>query len=81
LVRPRDGVVETMLLVDIDGDGDRDLVVMRSVGSGAYLSADAFRIAQGRVVPRASVSGLPRDADVVTALRASRTVNRHERGY
>jgi hypothetical protein len=72
LVRPRDGVVEAIRFVDLDRDGAIDVVVtLRTVGTGGYLAADAFRLRDG--VPRlaASVEGLPRDEDPLPALAAS----------
>jgi hypothetical protein len=63
--------VEQVLLADLDNDGSSSLVVvMRSAGSGGYLSADAFAIGRNTVTHRASVSGLPANADPVMALYA-----------
>jgi ecotin len=71
VVRGRDGTVERVLLADLDNDGLSSLVVvMRSAGSGGYLSADAFTIGRNTVAHRASVSGLPANADPVMALHA-----------
>jgi len=47
------------------------IVAIRSAGSGGYLSADAFTIGKRTVVLRASVSGLPANADPVAALKSS----------
>lgn len=69
-VRPRDGAVESLLAADVDGDGRADaVVVVRSAGSGGYLSADAFAIAGGRLEIIRSVEGLDGGADPVSALR------------
>lgn len=70
LVRERDGTVEKVLLADI-GAGPSLVVTMRSAGSGGYLSADAYTIGKGTIALRASVAGLPADADPVAALKAS----------
>jgi hypothetical protein len=70
-IRPRDGTVEAIRFADLDRDGTPEIVVMlRSAGSGGYLSADAYRLRGG--VPRyaASVEGLPRDDDPIRALSA-----------
>ena len=71
LVSERDGVVEKLVLADIDGDADPEIVVVvRSVGTGSYLAAYAFGVAQQQtLVPVASVTGLPATADPVAALK------------
>ena len=70
LVSERDGVVEKLLLADINGDADSEIVVVvRSVGTGSYLSAYAFDVVdQKTLVPVARVTGLPATADPVAAL-------------
>jgi hypothetical protein len=73
LVRARDGVIEKVILADVDGDQQQEIVVVvRSVGTGNYLSAQAFAVAKDRLVFRAVVEGLAADADPVAALRKSR---------
>ena len=70
LVRSRDGTVERLLLADIDGDRVAEIVVIvRSAGSGGYLSAEAFTFDAERLVLRASVEGLPPAVDVIAALQ------------
>jgi len=72
LVRARDGVVEKVVLADVDGDREQEvIVVVRSVGTGNYLSAHAFAVAEGTLIFRAAVEGLAADADPVAALRKS----------
>ncbi|HWH77485.1 MAG TPA: ecotin family protein [Candidatus Binatus sp.] len=72
LVRARDGTVEKVFLADLGNDGTPSLVVtVRSVGSGGYLSADAFTIGKSAVILRASVSGLAPNADPVVALKSA----------
>jgi hypothetical protein len=69
-LRERDGVVEKVLLADVDSDGRVEvIVIVRNVGSGSYLSGDAFAFDQKRLTLRASVKNLPKDADVVSALK------------
>lgn len=42
-ILPRDGSVERVINTDLNGDGVGEVVViMRSAGSGGYLSADVF---------------------------------------
>ena len=70
-VRSRDGTLADVLFADLDGDGSPEIVVViRSAGTGGYLSADAFRL-RGRILSFVeSVSGLAKDADPIEALRA-----------
>jgi hypothetical protein len=69
LVRSRDGIIETASTVDINLDGDKELVVViRSAGSGGYLSADAFDISRSGLRLMASVSELPASANPVSKL-------------
>ena len=69
LVQPRDGTVEAIKSFDLNRDGDQELlVIIRSAGTGSYLSADAFDINPNGVTLIASVSGLAKDADPVSAL-------------
>lgn len=70
LIRSRDGVVEKVILADVDGDQQQEIVVIvRSVGTGSYLSAHALATAGGELIFRAAVEGLAADADPVAALR------------
>jgi hypothetical protein len=70
LVRPRNGTVEAVKFDDVDGDDKPDIVVIiRSVGSGGYLSADAFRYRERSLELIASVSDLDKKADPVSSLR------------
>ncbi len=74
LVQARDGSVEDVLLDDIDGVGQAEIVVtVRSAGSGAYLSAHAFTVSlEGQLALVGNVEYLPPDADPVAALRRAR---------
>jgi Periplasmic lysozyme inhibitor of I-type lysozyme len=71
MVRPRDGTVEEVRFADLDGDGVPEIVVvMRSAGTGGYLSADGFRL-HGKVLALiTSVAGLASNADPIQALKA-----------
>lgn len=71
LVSERDGVVEKLVLADIGGDAKTEIiVVVRSVGTGSYLSVYAFGVDQKMtLVPVASVTGLSATADPVAVLR------------
>jgi len=73
LVRPRDGVVEKVVLADLDGDRRQEVVVIvRSAGTGGYLSAQAFAAEGGKLIFRGAVEGLGANADPVAALRESK---------
>ena len=71
LVSARDGVVEKVMLVDINGDQLAEIiVVVRSVGTGSYLSAHAFSVNMDQtLVLLSSIAGLQSTADPVAALR------------
>ena len=70
IIRPRNGMLESVKFADLDGDGHAEIIVaVRSVGSGGYLSADAFRFEGTSLQLLASVSGLDKHADPVDALR------------
>ena len=67
----RDGIVEKLVLADITGDAEAEIiVVVRSVGTGNYLSAYAFGVDQQKtLVPLANLTGLSATADPVMELR------------
>ncbi len=66
---PRDGTIEDVRLADIDGDKrDEIIVIVRSAGTGGYLSAQALSFANDRIEARTKVTDLPPDADPVAAL-------------
>jgi len=73
LVRARNGVIEKVILADVDGDQQQEIVVIaRSVGTGNYLSAQAIAVAKDKLIFRAVVEDLAADADPVAALRKSK---------
>ena len=70
-VQSRDGFVERAEIADLNGDGRAEVVVIvRSAGSGGYLSAHAFSV-EPRLAEAGSLEGLPADADPVELLTAS----------
>jgi hypothetical protein len=72
-VRAREGTLEALKFADLNRDGKNEIiVVMRSAGSGGYLSADAYRLQKGALVLAASKSGLPANADPVAELSGGR---------
>ena len=72
-VRARDGTLEALKFADLNRDGKNEIiVVVRSAGSGGYLSADAYRLQKGALVLAASKSGLPANTDPVAELSGGR---------
>jgi hypothetical protein len=70
-VRPRNGAVENVLFSDVNGDGSPEIVVViRSAGTGGYLSADALHLHGTTLSLVESVAGLAKDADPIRALEA-----------
>jgi len=69
MVLGRDGTIERVTLADIDADQKPEIIiVMRSAGSGGYLSAQAIEFDQQNLKPKVSVEGLASDADPIAAL-------------
>jgi hypothetical protein len=73
LIHARDGVVEKVVLSDIDGEGQPEIIVIvRSAGTGGYLSAHAFAVGKKQqLILCSTVEGLQSDADPVAALKKS----------
>lgn len=70
IIRPRRGTIEAVRFEAVDGDDRLEIVVItRSVGSGGYLSADAFRYKSGSLEWILSISDLDKGADPIQALR------------
>jgi len=78
VVCPRDGTVERVVLDDVNGDGEPEvIVVVRSVGTGGYVSAQAFMVDNDdRIAFFAAVRGLPPAANPVSALRQAKRTKR-----
>lgn len=73
LIRSRDGAIEKVVLDDINGDEQPEIIVIvRSVGTGSYLSAHAFSLGKDQqLIAGSMVEGLQPEADPVAALRKS----------
>ncbi|MGB5790373.1 MAG: PliI family lysozyme inhibitor of I-type lysozyme [Pseudoalteromonas nigrifaciens] len=71
LINARDGFVEKATLSDIDSDKKPEvIVVIRSVGTGRYLSAYAFEIINDQRMNLISqVEGLQAEANPISALK------------
>lgn len=73
LMRARNGTLEKVFLESLKpGEAPSLIVTMRSVGTGSYVSADAFQVVGNKVLLRASVADIAPDADPVAALRAAK---------
>jgi len=73
LIRAREGTIDKVVLADIDDNHKPDIIVIvRSVGTGSYISAHAFAFDNTKLILLAAVEGLPPDADPVEALRTSK---------
>ncbi len=69
-IHARDGTIEKVLLADIAGDKQPEIVVtVRSVGTGGYISAHAFSINKQLLSFEGTVENLPSDTDPIVALR------------
>lgn len=74
LIRARDGVVEKVIMGNINRDPEQEVIVtVRSAGTGSYLSAHAFSAAKGKLSFITMVEGLAADADPIAALRKAQT--------
>ena len=72
LIHRRDGVLEKILLADVDGDSSSEiLVVARSVGTCGYLPVYGFKVKDAQLAVYSSGDGLPAGADPVESLKMS----------
>lgn len=70
VIHKRNGTVEDVKLADVDSNSTIELVVViRSVGTGGYLSADAFNLVGQEPVLVASVQDLDKNANAIEALQ------------
>jgi len=69
-IYPRDGTIERVINTDLNGDGTGEVVViMRSAGSGGYLSADVFSWQNKTLKRIQSISDLGPKDDPVAELK------------
>lgn len=67
--RRPDGFIEKVQTKDIDGDGRAEVIVIfRCVGTGCFVSAEAFGVAGRKLTKVASLEGLRPKADTVKLL-------------
>lgn len=70
LVRPRNGTLEAIKFADLNHDGTAEIIVItRYTGSGAFVTADAFRAQRDSVKLLASIAELDAKNDAVEALK------------
>lgn len=79
LICARDGTLEQVILADVQGDTQPEILVLtRSAGSGSYQAAYAFAIVLTDDRPQlklvGQLEGMPATEDAVQALRQSLTV-------
>lgn len=72
IILTREGVVEKAAAYDVDKDGDDEIVVIvRSVGTGSYISARAFKYNGKTLSVLISLDGLDKDIDPVQSLESA----------
>ena len=72
IIRPRDGVLENVVVADVVGDARPEIIVIsRSVGTGSYQSAYVFEFTENTLRFRTQLDGLAADKDPIEALRTS----------
>ena len=70
IIRPRDGSIIKVVLVDLYGDRKLELVVVTEcVGTGSFHSADAFFVDQHKLKFLTSVGGLEKHVNPIAELR------------
>lgn len=73
IIRKRDGTIEKIEHADIDGDGKPELIVLvRSAGTGQYISADAFGFDNTCIWLHAAVANVAYNTDAIAALKKAK---------
>jgi hypothetical protein len=81
IIRPRNGTIESVNFASVTGAEVPEIVVItRSVGSGGYLSADAFRYRDRALEWLVTVSDLDKAADPIPALRDKVKMSAEKKG-
>jgi rRNA maturation protein Rpf1 len=72
IILRREGVVERVILYDLDKDGsDEIVVIVRNVGTGSYLSVKAIKYEANSLRVLNSLGGLNKDADPIKSLESA----------
>ena len=68
-IRLRDGSIEKVVIQDINGDGAEEIIIIiRSAGTGGYISADAFQYKSKQLKLISNVTELKKDANPIHEL-------------
>ncbi|WP_076591844.1 PliI family lysozyme inhibitor of I-type lysozyme [Herminiimonas arsenitoxidans] len=69
-IRPRNGTIESLTFADLDHDGTQEIIVTtRYIGSGNYVTVDAFRLRKKNLQFITSIAGMDAKLDAVQALK------------
>lgn len=69
-IRQRNGTVESLKFADVDHDGTAEIIVTtRYVGSGNYVTVDAFRLRKKNLQLVTSIAGMDASKDAIQALK------------
>ena len=70
IIRVREGTIQSIEKVDVNSDGEEDLVVLiRSAGSGGYLQIEAFQCSDKKIEVLASELGLDPETQYLQKLK------------
>ncbi|MES2027187.1 MAG: PliI family lysozyme inhibitor of I-type lysozyme [Pseudomonadota bacterium] len=69
-IRPRNGTIESLKFADLDHDGTQEIIVTtRYIGSGNYVTVDAFRLRKKNLQFVTSIAGMDAKLDAIQALK------------
>lgn len=69
-VRQRNGTIESLKFADLDRDGAQEIIVTtRYVGSGNYVTVDAYRLRKKNLQLLTSIAGMDASKDAIQALK------------
>lgn len=69
-VRSRNGTIESLKFADLDRDGTQEIIVTtRYVGSGNYVTVDAYRLRKKNLQLLTSIAGMDASKDAIQALK------------
>jgi len=81
IVRSRDGYIEKVVTQDINANGTEEIIIIiRSAGTGGYLSADAFQYRSKKLKLISNVTDIEKNADPIQELIKLWQTNTEERG-
>lgn len=69
-IRTRNGTIESLTFADLEHDGTQEIIVTtRYIGSGNYVTVDAFRLRKKNLQFITSIAGMDAKLDAVQALK------------